>query len=107
MRHVLLCLFVVFAIQFFGAPSTCEAQLRFRYRPQFQPQRYYRPSAPVAPLRYPASFRSVVPGGTPSYSATRKRVPASGLRTATRDFDFGLRTVAYAFKSVSSTHRGV
>jgi agmatine/peptidylarginine deiminase len=76
MRHVLIFIFVIVANLLIHAGNVSQGQVRFRYQPRPQYQRYYRPSTRPMNMRYPSGYRprtvrrSPMSGSVPMVSAT-------------------------------------
>ena len=70
MRYVLLLFFGIVANFLINADNVSQGQMRFRYRPQPQYQRYYRPSTPPMNVRYPTGYRPPVVRVAPNFGAT-------------------------------------
>ena len=80
MRYVLLLFFGIVANFLINADNVSQGQMRFRYRPQPQYQRYYRPSTPPMNVRYPTGYRPPVVRVAPNFGA----IPTSGATQPVR-----------------------
>ena len=81
MRYVLLIFLSIVVNLLISADNVSQAQLRFRYRPQPQYQRYYRPSTPPTNTRYPTRYRSPIVRVTPSSGVTQTIGSANAMPT--------------------------
>lgn len=87
MRFVLLLLFACATTLLWSASDSCCAQWRFRYRPQVQPQRYYRPNTSAQTYRYPAGYLPAVASGSDraGVGKTAGQTPRFSGKTETGD----------------------